>query len=160
MIEMRVAHLGIDPANHTPVVVLQEVDGERTLPILIGTPEATAIAMELQGHKPQRPLTHDLLKHVLRSLGGELARVVVTEIRDNTYFAELIIRRAEHVFQVDARPSDSIALALRVQAPIFVRELVLNHETPASPETDIDPGETLRKYLEGLDPQDFGRFQR
>ncbi len=159
MLEMRIAHLGLDRASHSPVVILREVDGERVLPILIGTPEATAIAMELQGHRPPRPLTHDLLKQVLRGLGGELSRVLITELRDSTYHAALMIRRGEQVFRVDARPSDSLALALRTGAPVFINESLLREGTDL-PDPDIaDAADTLRKYLEGLDPQDFGRFQ-
>lgn len=159
MVEMRVAHLGIDRTNNAPVVILREVEGERMLPIVIGPAEASAIAMELQGHKPERPMTHDLLRQVLRSLDGELTRVVITELRENTYFAELRIRRAEHIYRVDARPSDSIALALRTRSPIFVEDGVLDRspDEPAVQEVD-DAADILRKYLERLDPQDFGRF--
>lgn len=161
MIEMRVAHLGIDRSTNTPVVILREVDGERALPILIGAPEATAIAMVMQGQRPPRPLTHDLLKQVMRGLGGELRRVVITDLRDNTYFAVLFIYRDDHVFQVDARPSDSIALALRLEAPIFTDESVLEVAGKSSDllQVDVeDAAENLRQYLRRLDPQDFGRF--
>ena len=115
MIGVTVAHLGLDRTTNTPVVILREKDGSRVLPIWIGPAEASAIAMELQGMKAQRPLTHDLLKQVLIGLGGDLRRVVISTVKENTYFAELMIRREDHVFQVDARPSDSIALALRMQ---------------------------------------------
>jgi bifunctional DNase/RNase len=117
MIEVTVAHLGLDRTTNTPVVILREKDGSRVLPIWIGPAEASAIAMELQGMKAQRPLTHDLLKQILVGLGGDLRRVVISAVKENTYFAELLIRRDDHVFQVDARPSDSIALALRMRAP-------------------------------------------
>src|SRR5690242_1074664 len=120
MIEVRVAQLGLDRDNNSPVVVLQEKDGERMLPIWIGPAEASAIAMELAGVKFARPLTHDLLKQIITGLGAELRRVNITSVKDNTYFAELLINRADQIFQVDARPSDSIAIALRLKAPIFV----------------------------------------
>ena len=160
MIRMSVAHLGVDRSTNSPVVVLREVGGERTLPIWIGTNEANAIAMELQGMKPERPMTHDLLRHLISGLGGELRRVQITDLRDDTYYAELLIMRGEEVVQVDARPSDSIALALRCNAPIFTTDALLNRPTtPASaPDQTADP-EALRRYLEKLDPQDFGRFQ-
>ena len=161
MIEMRVAHLGIDRSTNTPVVILREVDGDRALPILIGAPEATAIAMVMQGQRAPRPLTHDLLKQVMKGLGGDLRRVVITDLRDNTYFAELFIHREDHVFQVDARPSDSIALALRLEAPIFTNDSVLDQagqSIEGLPEDGDHAAETLRAYLERLDPQDFGRF--
>lgn len=160
MIRMSVAHLGVDRSTNSPVVILREVGGERSLPIWIGTSEANAIAMEMQGVKPQRPMTHDLLKHLLAGLGGELRRVQITDLRDDTYFAELQIVRGEQVVQVDARPSDSIALALRCNAPIFTSESLLDRAAQPSSGTEptTDP-EALKRYLEKLDPQDFGRFQ-
>jgi len=161
MIEVQVAHLGLDQNTNSPVVLLKERDGDRVLPIWIGPSEASAIAMELQGVKAQRPMTHDLLKHVIVGLGGELRRVTITNVRDNTYFAELLIRRDEQMVQVDARPSDSIALALRLRAPIYTSDELLDHSgseagAPA-PERRLD-AESLKQYLEKLDPQDFGRF--
>jgi bifunctional DNase/RNase len=161
MIEVQVAHLGLDQSTNSPVVLLKERDGERVLPIWIGPAEASAIAMEMQGVKAQRPMTHDLLKHVILGLGGELRRVTITNVRDNTYFAELLIRRDEQVVQVDARPSDSIALALRLHAPIFTSDDLLDQNAggagPPAPERRLD-AESLKQYLEKLDPQDFGRF--
>jgi bifunctional DNase/RNase len=161
MVRMRVAHLGLDRSTNTPVVILQEEGGERTLPIWIGAPEANAIALEMQGAKPERPLTHDLMKHLVSGLGGELRRVVISGLRENTYLAELLIYRGGDVFEVDARPSDSIALALRMNAPIYSNEdLLQNGEEGGggTPETPADP-DALKKFLEKLDPQDLGRFQ-
>jgi bifunctional DNase/RNase len=161
MVRMRVAHLGLDRSTNTPVVILQEEGGERTLPIWIGAPEANAIALEMQGAKPERPLTHDLMKHLVTGLGGELRRVVISGLRENTYLAELLIYRGGDVFEVDARPSDSIALALRMHAPIYSNEdLLQNGEEGGSgtPESPADP-DALKKFLEKLDPQDLGRFQ-
>jgi uncharacterized protein len=132
------------------------------LPIWIGAGEANAIAMELQGVKPQRPLTHDLLKHIVGGLGGELRRVTISDLRDDTYFAELLIAREESFFEVDARPSDSIALALRCNAPIFATDGLLDRHSEAlggAPEAGGPDPDALRRYLEKLDPQDFGRFQ-
>ena len=161
MIEVTVAHLGLDRTTNTPVVILREKEGARVLPIWIGPAEASAIAMELQGMKAQRPLTHDLLKQILVGLGGDLRRVVISAVKENTYFAELLIRRDDHVFQVDARPSDSIALALRLNAPIFTDASLLEQGSVESPDQPPDPGldaERLRAYLEKMDPQDFGKF--
>jgi bifunctional DNase/RNase len=162
MVRVTVAHLGIDRSTNTPVVILREVGGERVLPIWIGAGEANAIAMQLQGVKPQRPLTHDLLQHVVKGLGGELRRVIISDLREDTYYAELFIARGDEVVQVDARPSDSIALALRCNAPIFATDALLDRHReaapPGGPESGPDP-EALRRYLEKLDPQDFGRFQ-
>ena len=164
MVRMKVAHLGLDRANNTPVVVLREEGGERTLPIWIGAPEANAIALELQGVKPERPLTHDLMKHLVAGLGGELRRVVIAGLRESTYLAELLIYRGGEVFEVDARPSDSIALALRMNAPIFTVEDLLDrtaqgNEPGASPPDPSNDPEALKRFLEKLDPQDLGRFQ-
>jgi bifunctional DNase/RNase len=161
MKEVTVAHLGLDRTTNSPVVILREKDGTRVLPIWIGPAEASAIAMELQGVKAQRPLTHDLLKQVIVGLGGDLRRVVISSVKENTYFAELLIRREDNVFQVDARPSDSIALALRLNAPIFTSDRLLDESGVETDEPAPDPSldaERLKQYLEKLDPQDFGKF--
>lgn len=161
MIRMKVAHLGLDRATNTPVVILREEEGERTLPIWIGASEANAIALELQGIRPERPLTHDLMKLLLGGLGAELRRVLISGLRENTYLARLLIYRGAEVFEVDARPSDSIALALRMNAPIFSEEDLLDRGAqagePAPPEAGGDP-DALKRFLEKLDPQDLGRF--
>jgi bifunctional DNase/RNase len=161
MVRLRVAHLGLDRTTNTPVVVLQEDAGERTLPIWIGPSEANAIALELQGVKPERPLTHDLMKLLVSGLGGELRRVVIVGLRENTYLAALLIMRGEEAFEVDARPSDGIALALRMHAPIFGNEDLLDRagfSSPSPADTPTDP-DSLKRFLEKLDPQDLGRFQ-
>jgi bifunctional DNase/RNase len=162
LVEVRVAHLGLDRATNSPVVILQEKDGERVLPIWIGPAEASAIAMELAGVKFSRPLTHDLLKQVITGLGGELRRVMITQVKDNTYFAELHLHRNDHVIQIDARPSDSIALALRLSAPIFTRKELLEASSVENVEPSEGPqpldAEQLKTYLENLDPEDFGKF--
>jgi len=161
MVRVRVAHLGLDRTSNTPVVVLKEEEGERTLPIWIGAPEANAIALELQGVKPERPLTHDLMKLLVSGLGGELRRVVISGLRENTYVAQLLIYRGSEVFEVDARPSDSIALALRMHAPIYTVDDLLNRTATGgepAPEPSSDP-EALKRFLSKLDPEDLGRFQ-
>jgi len=163
VVEVRVAHLGLDRKSNSPVVILQEKGGERVLPIWIGPSEAHAIAMELAGMKFQRPLTHDLLKQVIVGLGGQLRRVVITTVRDNTYFAELHIHRADDVIHVDARPSDSIAVALRLQAPIFTSPELLERPDGQVPETQEEgpslDAQALQDYLKDLDPEDFGKFR-
>ena len=162
MVEVRVAHLGLDRNTNSPVVILQERDGPRVLPIWIGPGEASAIAMELAGVKFSRPLTHDLLKQVIVGLGGELRRVLITAVRDNTYFAELHIHRAGDVIQVDARPSDSIAVALRLKAPTFTSRDLLDLPTEPLIEDTPDPSaldaEAHKEYLQKLNPEDFGKF--
>jgi bifunctional DNase/RNase len=167
VLEVRVANLGLDRTTNTPVVILQEREGERVLPIWIGPGEASAIAMELAHVKFSRPLTHDLLKQVIVGLGAELRKVIITQVKDNTYYAELHIYRGDQVIQIDARPSDSIALALRLQAPIFTSDELLQHTAVETTEalgesgtggtTPLDP-ESLKSYLQNLDPEDFGKF--
>ena len=161
MIEVRVAHLGLDRTTNTPVVILQEKEGERVLPIWIGPAEASAIAMELAGVKFARPLTHDLLKQLIVGLGARLNRVLITQVKENTYYAELDVRRDDHVIQIDARPSDSIAIALRLNAPIFTQEDLLeltSVDTGETKDTETLDSEKLKSYLQNLDPEDFGKF--
>ena len=157
------AHLGVEKNTNTPIVVLQERDGDRMIPIYIGHAEANAIAMELADVKFERPLTHDLMQQVIVGLGAERSRVILTRVEKSTYYAELQLRRDDHIIQIDARPSDSIAIALRLKAPIFAAEALL---TATSAEDAIAPdvssetldSDALKKYLENLDPEDFGKF--
>ncbi len=160
IVEVTIAHLGLDRTTNSPVVILREKDGSRVLPIWIGPAEAGAIAMEIQGVQAQRPLTHDLLKQIVTGLGGVLKKVTITSVKENTYFAELLIAREDHLFQVDARPSDSIALALRLNAPMYANDKLLNQAAvePVEPGPDSSSAESLRQYLEKLDPEDFGKF--
>jgi uncharacterized protein len=165
MIEVRVAHLGLDRTTNTPVVILQEQQGERVLPIWIGPAEASAIAMELAGVKFSRPLTHDLLKQVIVGLGADLRKVIITQVKDNTYYAELHIYRGDSVIHVDARPSDSIAVALRLKAPIFTSDTLLELTSVETTDVQGEPGtggtldaDALKNYLQNLDPEDFGKF--
>lgn len=175
MIRLRVQSLGLDQNTKTPVVLLQETEGDRVLPIWIGPAEASAIAMELAGMTFPRPLTHDLFPSIIKGMGGTLTRVLITRVQDNTYFAELVIQRGDDVFTVDARPSDSIAIALRMKAELWADDELLDSSgveittvTPdpdagpdADPEAPGDPKlspEQLQDYLRKLDPEDLGRF--
>lgn len=163
MIQVKVAHLGLDRATNTPVVILQELDGERVLPIWIGPNEASAIAMEMAGVKFSRPLTHDLVKQIVVGLGASLKQVLISRVQENTYYAELHLHRGDHVVHIDARPSDSIAVAMRLEAPIFTHESLLEMTSidtvdPISPGTEKMDSESLKSYLEKLNPEDFGKF--
>lgn len=169
MIEVTVVSLGVDQKTKSPVVVLREKGGTRVLPIWIGAAEANAIAMEMAGIKFERPLTHDLLRQVIVGLGAQLNQVRITTVQDNTYYAELDLRRDDHVVQVDARPSDSIAVALRLHAPIYTAEVLLKEPEfesgsedesvqPLSQGSDEPDRDALKEYLQKLDPEDFGRF--
>jgi uncharacterized protein len=171
MIEVRVQSLGLDQASKSPVVILQEVDGERVLPIWIGPAEASSIAMEMAGMKFERPLTHDLAASLIRGLGAQLDRVVISRVQENTYFAEMLVRRDGETYSIDARPSDSIAIALRLEARLFTSDELLTGTaidfTEEAPELS-PPGEggeqsgltpeQLQAYLRKLNPEDLGRF--
>jgi uncharacterized protein len=177
MIEVKVQSLGLDRASNTPVVILQEKGGGRVLPIWIGPGEASAIAMQLAGMKFSRPLTHDLFVSMVVGLGGALQRVLITRVVDNTYYAELIIQRGDELISVDARPSDSIAIALRMDAVIYTNdELLENASIEIAEASDLTGGDAdgddesegeqqsglradeLKEYLRRMNPEDFGRF--
>ena len=148
------------PAN-APVVLLREQTGERVLPIYIGPEEAKAIALALEGVVPPRPLTHDLLRDTLAALGADVTRVTVTELRDRTFYAELELRVNGQTVRVSSRPSDAIALAERVDAPIFAAEAVLDEAASAPEETEGDPEEQeqivdeFREFIDQVNPDDF-----
>lgn len=174
LVEVRVQSLGLDKMSNTPVVILQELSGERVLPIWIGPGEASAIAMQLADMKFSRPLTHDLLVSVMGGLGGALQKVIITRVEKNTYYAEMIVRRNGEIISVDARPSDSIAVALRMEARIFADDELLNEAALEMAEDEAAdssegiggsedpsagmPPEELKEYLRRLNPEDFGRF--
>ena len=174
MVEMTVSRLGLDGSSNAYVVILQERGGTRLLPIWIAQPEAESIVLQMKHVKRERPMTHDLCKNIIVGLGATLRRVQITKVEKNTYFAELHLQRDERTVQVDARPSDSIAVALRFGAPIFADDVLLvepdgdgddedSDVTPDSPEAGGEgPGgmtaEELKEHLEKLRPEDFGKF--
>lgn len=163
MVELTISGLGIDSSNNSPVVLLKEKDGERVLPIWIGPSEASAIAMEISGVKFKRPLTHDLFKQALVDLGVQMDSVVIRDLKDNTYFASICLSQDGKKIELDARPSDSIALALRMKAPIRTTEELLESASKIVPKTvspqteEYDP-EVLRETLRKMNPEDFGKF--
>jgi hypothetical protein len=145
-------------ANENPVVLLKSSEGEEVLPIWIGHAEGVAIELTMKGEKFERPLTHDLLKTTIESLGAALAKVAITELRNNTFFAKLYLQRGQDVIVMDARPSDSVALALKFDAPIFVaRDVFASHKRALDEglAPGPDPDDELRRYLKDLDPGDF-----
>ena len=179
MIELLVSRLGLDSATNSYVVVLQERGGTRLLPIWIGQPEAESIVRHTHSVKNVRPLTHDLVRNLILGMGAQLRRVQITRVEKSTYFAELHIQRGDTLVHVDARPSDSIAIALRLSSPIFAAEELLvepaeeeeeeeQSEVPGVGESEgpdlPDPDESelsaeqLKAYLENLRPEDFGKF--
>jgi uncharacterized protein len=177
MIEVLVSRLGLDSATGSYVVVLQERGGTRLLPIWIGQPEAESIVRHMHNVKGPRPFTHDLVRSLIVGMGAQLRRVHITRVEKSTYYAELQIQRAETLVHIDARPSDSIAIALRLSAPIFVADELLVEPEDDEEESDgpslgagDDPTEStaasdaelsadqLKNYLENLRPEDFGKF--
>jgi uncharacterized protein len=168
MVEVEVLSLAIDEKNQYPVVILQTLDGNRRLPIWIGPPEASAIAMEIAGKKFQRPLTHDLLASVLRGLQAKVRRVEISDLKQNTFYAKITIEAAGQILSIDARPSDSIALALKTKAKIYAAEELLTDEldrliqsegpAKAPEQTDEQRAEELRRFIENQNPKDFGKY--
>jgi len=155
---MKVWKLILDGRTDTPVVILQELEGKRILPIWIGKAEARAIAMELAREKFQRPLTHDLMKTIIDALGGSVRKVTIGDLKDNTFFAQIFVDKDDEIISIDARPSDSLALALRTRSAIYVAEVLLQDEPDEKEPSDAERAEALRKYLDELDPEDFGKF--
>jgi bifunctional DNase/RNase len=159
-IEVRIRGLMMDPATNMPIVVLKDVGSDTVMPIWVGIFEANAIAIEIEKVTAPRPMTHDLTRNLLRHVNAQLDRVVITELRDDTFFAMLWVRQDGELMTVDARPSDAIALALRADCPIFVSEQVmqsakLNMSGPPEGPT----AEELRGWLEGLNDEDLGRYK-
>ena len=170
MVEVFVERLGLDSSTNSHVVILREKGGNRLLPICIGQPEADSIVMEMKNVRRERPLTHDLCKSLIVGLGGTLRRVQITKVQKSTYYAELHVARPDGVVHVDARPSDSIAIALRMAAPIFAPESLLTAVAEEEGADDFSPSsaggvgpeeltsDQLKAYLENLRPEDFGKF--
>ena len=152
MRELSVVGVRVELPSNQPIVLLREVDGDRYLPIWIGAVEATAIACEQQGVKPARPLTHDLLRDILKALEAPLTAVEITELKDNVFYADLLIGDN---LRVSARPSDSIALALRTGAPIRCAEQVLTEAGIVIPDEQEDEVEKFREFLDQVRPEDF-----
>ena len=159
-IEVRIRGLMMDPSTNMPIVVLKDVGSDTVMPIWVGIFEANAIAIEIEKVSAPRPMTHDLTRNLMRSMNGQLEKIVITELRDDTFFAVLWIRQDDELITMDARPSDAIALALRADCPIFVSEQVmqsakLNMAGPPEGPT----AEELRGWLEGLNDEDLGRYK-
>jgi uncharacterized protein len=159
-IEMTIKGLMIDPITNMPIIVLRDGEGQRVLPIWVGIFEANAIALQMENVQTPRPMTHDLLKNVIDDLNAAVERIVVCELKDNTFYATIHLRSGVGQVTIDARPSDAIALALRTSSPIYVEETVL--QTARSDES-ASPGSMdvtrLQKWLEGLDEDQLGKYK-
>ena len=156
LIEMFIKGLMIDPVTNMPIVILRDEAGQRTLPIWVGPVEANAIALQIENVAPPRPMTHDLLRQVLTDLGATVSRVIISDLQGGTFFAYLQLDRSGDLLYVDARPSDALALALRVKAPVFVETSVLDQASTVDASTENADRERLQRWLESLDPDDMG----
>jgi bifunctional DNase/RNase len=163
-VEMKVRGLALDPLSNMPIIILRDEEDKRSLPIWVGIFEANAIALELEKISTPRPMTHDLIKNILEAIDARVVKIVVTDLKENTFYAVLHLQVGESEYTVDSRPSDAIALALRVAAPIFVDEEVVRKAkslevTPKEAETvKADDPEKIREWLGSIKPEDFEKF--
>jgi bifunctional DNase/RNase len=158
-VEMKIRGLMMDPVTNMPIVVLKDVNGDTVLPIWVGVYEANAIALEIEKVVTPRPMTHDLIKNVLVGLETQVHKIVVSELREDTFYAVIWLEHAGHIISVDSRPSDALALALRLDCPIYVEDEVLKSSKLASSINERVSNDELRKWLEGLNDEDLGRYK-
>jgi bifunctional DNase/RNase len=158
-VEMKIRGLMMDPVTNMPIVILKDSGGDAVLPIWVGIYEANAIALEIEKVSTPRPMTHDLIKNVLTGLDAQVKKVVVTELRDDTFFAVIWLERDGRIISVDSRPSDALAVALRLDCPIFVDDEVLKTSKVANLISERGTNDELRKWLEGLNDEDLGRYK-
>ncbi|MGZ4807937.1 MAG: bifunctional nuclease family protein [Thermoanaerobaculia bacterium] len=158
LIAMSIKGLMLDPVSNSPIVVLKDEQEKFFLPIWVGIFEANAIALQLEKVATPRPMTHDLLRNFISELDARVARIVINDLRDSTFFAQIRVITSDRTLEIDARPSDAIALALRVEAPIFVAQTVLDQAQTISPEGD-DQEEKLKKWFDQLGPEDMGKYK-
>jgi bifunctional DNase/RNase len=158
-IEMKIKGLVVDPISKMPIVVLEDLNSEQILPIWIGVFEANAIALKIEDISTPRPMTHDLVKNFLDKLNISVEKVVVNDVRDNTFYALIYCRYNDQVITIDSRPSDAIALSLRVEAPIFVEEDVVKKAHSLKFDENLEGSEKLKKWLENLKPENFGKYK-
>jgi len=156
---MKIRGLMMDPVTNMPIVILKDVNGDSVLPIWVGIYEANAIALEIEKVATPRPMTHDLIKNLLTGLDTRVHKVVVNELREDTFYAVIWLERDGHIISVDSRPSDALAIALRLDCPIFVEDEVLKSSKQASAVSDRVSSDELRKWLEGLNDEDLGRYK-
>jgi bifunctional DNase/RNase len=158
LVPMSIKGLMLDPVSNSPIVVLKDEDEKFFLPIWVGIFEANAIALQLENVTTPRPMTHDLLKNMIAELDGHVTRVVINDLRDSTFFAQIRVIAGQRTLELDARPSDAIALALRVEAPIFVAQTVLEQAQTITPDSE-DVDERTKKLFEQLDVEDLGKYK-
>ncbi len=158
-VRMMVRGIALDPITNMPIIILKDTDEKRALPIWVGIFEANAIALELEKVATPRPMTHDLIKNILDGVGASVQQILVNDLKDNTFFAVIELLYNGQPLSIDARPSDAIALALRVNAPIFVTEKVLSQAKNIEVSEEKEESDKWREWLENLKPEDFGRYK-
>ncbi len=158
-VEMKIRGLMMDPVTQMPIVVLKDVQGQAVLPIWVGAYEANAIALEIEKVQTPRPMTHDLLKNVFLGLDVQVQKIVVNDLRDDTFYALIWVTRDGETMSIDSRPSDALALALRMDCPIFVEEQVLKNSKVSTALAERNSNDQLRNWLEGLSDEDLGRYK-
>ncbi|HEY3840669.1 MAG TPA: bifunctional nuclease family protein [Bryobacteraceae bacterium] len=158
-VEMKIRGLMMDPVTNMPIVILKDVGSNTVLPIWVGVYEANAIALEIEKVSTPRPMTHDLIKSLLLGLHTGIRKVVVSELKEDTFYALIWLERDGEMISVDSRPSDALALALRLDCPIFVEDAVLKSSKATTSVSDKVNNEELRRYLEGLNDEDLGRYK-
>jgi bifunctional DNase/RNase len=158
-VEMKIRGLMMDPVTNMPIVILKDAGSDSVLPIWVGIYEANAIALEIEKVSTPRPMTHDLIKNVLVGLDAAVHKVVVTELREDTFYAVIWVERQGQVISIDSRPSDALALALRVDCPIYVEDEVLKTSKQFTSASERATSDELRKFLEGLNDEDLGRYK-
>ncbi len=156
---LKIRGLMMDPVTNMPIVILRDVSGNSVLPIWVGVYEANAIALEIEKVSTPRPMTHDLIKSLLLGLNTAMRKVVVSELKDDTFYAVIWLDRGGEIISVDSRPSDALALALRLDCPIYVEETVLKSSSKAANASDKDNKEELKRWLDGLNDEDLGRYK-
>jgi bifunctional DNase/RNase len=157
-LRMELKGLMLDPSSDIPIIILKDTGSQLFLPIWIGISEAKAIASRIEGVEPPRPMTHDLLRSLIDSLGAQVEKIVISDLRDNTFFALIHLLRNGESLTVDARPSDAIALALRTDSPIFVRRTVMEKAQAVDLAAQVSDEEKLKKWLEEISPEELGKY--
>ncbi len=162
MVEMKVEGLTLDPLTNMPIIILKDVSGDKALPIWVGFFEANAIALEIEKIATPRPMTHDLMKSLIANMKAEIKHILVSELKDNTFYAVISLTVGEATLSIDSRPSDAIALALRAKAPIFVNESVIEAakslDLPDASKTNTQDKDQWKRWLDNIKPQDFGNL--
>ena len=156
---MSIKGLRVDPITNMPTIILRETEGERVLPIWIGVFEANAIALQIESVQTPRPMTHDLLKSAIQGLEASVEKVLITDLKENTFYAIIYLKHQGRMMPIDSRPSDAIALALRTGSPIFVNAEVIDKAKNTDMTRDAGESERIRKWLDSLDPDDLGKYK-